>query len=296
MVQKILTISNKDLTVQIDLHGAMLWSVLENGGETEYLWQGDAKYWTGKAPNLFPYIARMTDKRYRLNGQEYGMNIHGFARDNDFQVAKQTTDALMLQFQDTEETRKQYPYHFMLEIGYQLVGNRIDITYRVENKDEKEMYFGIGGHPGFNVPLEEGIKFEDYYLEFGGECEPKRVSFSPDCFVQGEPVLYPLEKNRILHLHHDLFDDDAIVLTGMDSQVTLKSDLGRKAVRVTYPDMTYVGFWHKPHSDAPYVCVEPWSSLPSRKGIVEDLATQPGLVKLAAGETYTNCWSIELMA
>lgn len=296
MEQKIVTISNEALTVQIDLHGAMLWSVRENNGGTEYLWQGDEKYWTGKAPNLFPYIARMTDKRYRLFGQEYEMDIHGFARDNDFQVVKQAADALILQLQDTEETRKRYPYQFTLTIGYQLTENCIDITYHVENKDEKVMYFGVGGHPGFNIPLEEGLKFEDYYLEFGGECKPKRVMFSPDCFVQGEPTPYPLQNDRLLSLHHELFDDDAIVLTEMDSQVTVKSDGGKKAVRVTYPDMPYVGFWHKPHSDAPYVCVEPWSSLPSRKGIVEDLATQPGLVRLPAGEEYINRWSIEIIA
>ena len=28
------------------------------------------------------------------------------------------------------------------------------------------MYFGLGGHPGFNVPLEAGLSFEDYCLEF----------------------------------------------------------------------------------------------------------------------------------
>ena len=28
------------------------------------------------------------------------------------------------------------------------------------------MYFGIGGHPAFNVPLESSLTFEDYYLSF----------------------------------------------------------------------------------------------------------------------------------
>lgn len=295
MEQNILVISNKDLTVQINTFGAGLWSIRENNEGTEYLWQGDKRYWEDKAPNLFPYIARMTNRHYRLNGQEYEMDIHGFAKDSVFQVVKQEADSVTLRLQDCEETRAQYPYYFALEIDYQLKENQLAVSFRVENKDDKTMYFGIGGHPGFFVPLEEGLAFEDYYLEFGKECQPERVSFSADCFVQGEPVPFPLEKNKILPLHHDMFDDDAIILTGMDRQVTLKSDRGRKGVRVSLPDMPYLGFWHRPHTDAPYICIEPWSSLPSRKGIVEDLATQPGLIALEAGAFYRNCWSIEIL-
>ena len=49
---------------------------------------------------------------------------------------------------------------------------------------------------------------------------------------------------------------------------------GVSKVTVSYPDFRYLGFWHKPKTDAPYVCVEPWTSLPSREGIVEDLSLQ----------------------
>lgn len=304
MDNKMQTIVSDKLTVQINPLGASLWSIRENApdndaagncGGTEYLWQGDPKYWTDKAPNLFPYIARMTNKRYILNGQEYGMDIHGFAKVSSFEVVHAQENAVTLRLKDSEETQKQYPYHFLLDITYSLQGNKLDITFHVENQDEKVMYFGIGGHPGFNVPMEEGLGFEDYVLEFAGECKPQRISFSADCFVEGDPVAFPLEADKVLPLHHDLFDDDAIILTDMDSQVTLRSAKGSKAVRVTYPDMKYLGFWHRPHTDAPYVCIEPWSSLPSRKGIVEDLATQPGLMKLEPGAEYNNTWSIEIL-
>lgn len=300
------TIVSDKLIVQINPQGASLWSIKEKaasdpaascGAEqgNEYLWQGDHKYWADKAPNLFPYIARMTNKHYILDGKEYEMDIHGFAKDSLFEVIEVREDAVTLRLKDSEETYKQYPYHFLLDITYKVNDNKLDIIFHVENQDDKVMYFGIGGHPGFNVPMEEGLGFEDYCLEFTQEGQPKRVSFSPDCFVEGEPVDFALEAGRVLPLHHDMFDDDAIILTDMYNQVTLKSDKGSKAVRVTYPDMKYLGFWHRPHTDAPYVCIEPWSSLPSRKGIVEDLATQPGLMKLEAGGVYDNTWSIEIL-
>ena len=284
-------IQNDKLTVTIDPMGAALWSI-QDDCKREYLWQGDERYWKDRAPNLFPYIARLTDKRYTLNGQEYSMDIHGFAKKSLFSVAEQTKEQLVMRLQDTPETYAVYPYHFTFDIRYELIDSKIQITFVVENKDDKTMYFGVGGHPGFNLPLEDGKKFEDYEAYFG-ECQPKKVEFSDDCFVLGM-VPFKLE-NGGLPLRHEMFDNDAIVLGGTNGEVTFRAEGGSRAIKVTYPDMAYLGLWHKPHTDAPYVCIEPWSSLPSRKGIVEDLATQPGLMSLEAGKIYTNQWVIEII-
>lgn len=62
---------------------------------------------------------------------------------------------------------------------------------------------------------------------------------------------------------------------------------------LTYPKMPYVGFWHMPETDAPFLCIEPWSSLQSRDGIVEDISTQPGLNSLEKEAEYCNPWEIE---
>ena len=114
------------------------------------------------------------------------------------------------------------------------------------------------------------------------------MEFSSDCFVTGNTSKYELEGDKCILLKHNLFDDDAIILSNMSKGVTLKSDKGVKAIHVTYPDMPYIGFWHMPKTDAPYVCIEPWSSLPSRKGPIEDLAKQPGLLKLQSMEEHWN--------
>ena len=112
--------------------------------------------------------------------------------------------------------------------------------------------------------------------------------------MTGEDTPFVLEEGVRLPLCHSLFDDDAIILTDMAKRVQLASEKAEKEISVTYPDMKYLGIWHRPKTDAPYVCIEPWSSLPSRKGIVEDLETQPGLVHLAAGEEYRNQFEIEV--
>ncbi len=106
---------------------------------------------------------------------------------------------------------------------------------------------------------------------------------------------YPLENNTTIPLTHELFDNDAIILQDMDKEISLISPKSSKGIRISYPDMTYLGLWHKPQTDAPYVCIEPWTSLPSRDGVVEDLSTQDNLISLPPGEIYSNTWTIEVV-
>lgn len=287
------TIYNEYLTVKIQEKGAQLWSISDN--DTEYLWQGDEKYWGDRAPNLFPYIARMTKGQYEFQGKTYHMDIHGFAKDMIFKAEQISNNHIVFSINHTEETYSQYPFRFSFSVIYKLEGSKLSITYYVRNDDEKTMYFGVGGHPGFNVPFEKDKSFEDYYLEFDSEKGAKRVGFSEDCFVTGELTDFPLEDGVRLSLSHSMFDDDAIVLTDMASSVTLKSRVSTKKICVTYPNMSYLGIWHMPKTDAPYVCIEPWSSLPSRKGVVENLETQPSLVALKAKCEYENGFTIEVV-
>lgn len=286
-------IKNEKLTVNISDLGAQLLSVKTADG-TEYLWQGDDAIWADHAPNLFPHIARLTTGRYTLEGKTYEMKSHGFAKDTVFAVEQESDTHILFRIGDDERTLAQYPYHFAFSVDYKLMGGKLSITYIVENKDGKTMYFGVGGHPGFNVPLEKGLAFEDYYLEFDCVKDALLVGMSEDCYVQGENVPFPLEDGKRLALKHNCFDHDAIILTEMCRAVTLKSDKNSRAVKLTYPDMGYLGIWHRPFTEAPYVCIEPWTSLPARKDVVEDFATQPTLLSLEAGKIYENEYSIEI--
>ena len=104
-----------------------------------------------------------------------------------------------------------------------------------------------------------------------------------------------MEEDRLLPLNHSLFDQDAIVLKDMDRQVTLEAPSGSK-ITVAFPQMPYLGLWHWPKTDAPYICIEPWSSLPSMQGKTAVFEEQKDLISLAPGKTYTNCWSIQIQA
>lgn len=282
-------IENEYLQVIISDAGAELMSIRSTAG-TEYLWQGDPAYWSDRAPNIFPYVARLTDGCYTYQGNTYKLPIHGFAPTAKFAVTNWEKTSVTFVLTDNPEFYEMYPFRFRFSIRYHLEDSILHVEMKVENLDEKPMYFGLGGHPGIRVPMEEGLTFEDYFLEFP-EAELRRVEFTPACFITGKEDPFPIENNR-LPLSHNMFDDDAIVLKGVPGKVALRSEKGRRAVTLIAPDQPVYGFWHMPKTDAPYICLEPWSSLPSRQDVVEDFETQKDLISLEAGKTYSTTWSL----
>jgi galactose mutarotase-like enzyme len=80
----------------------------------------------------------------------------------------------------------------------------------------------------------------------------------------------------------------------MCREVTLRTKTSGRFIRVVYPQMPYLGIWHWPKTDAPYVCIEPWSSLPARDGVEEEFSCKSDLVQLLPGKTYENTWTITI--
>ena len=252
-----LTLQNENLTLCVDPFGAQMMELGSKQG-TQFLWNGDEKYWRDRAPVLFPYVARLTEGCYTLCGERYSMDIHGFAKDSVFSIEEQSADSVTFCLRQTPETLRQYPFRFTFRVRYALRGWTVHVTYSVCNEDEKELPFGIGGHPGFRVPLTGSTGFEDYKLCFSQPCLPDRIGFTGDCYLNGQTEFFPLEDSTTIRLRHELFDEDAIVLKNMARCVSLCSEKTGKSVTVAYPQMPYLGIWHMPHTDAPYVCIEPW--------------------------------------
>lgn len=286
-----ISISNEALQLTVDSHGAQMTSLRTPDG-VEYLWQGDPRYWADQAPLLFPFIGRMTDGHYTLAGKAYPMPMHGFARLCEFTVTAHRQAQLSLELRSTPETMIWYPFSFLLEVTYTLRQNTVDIRYRVCNTDQKTMFFSIGGHPGFNCPLLETERFDDYELLFSERCAPDRVGFTPAVYLSGQDTPYPLRDGRIIPLRHSLFDNDAIILKHAARQVTLCSRKSGRSVCVSYPDMPYVGFWHVNKTEAPFICIEPWSSLPDRQDITEEWSCRSDFLRLAAGKVYETGYCI----
>ena len=81
-------LKNEQLSIVVSEKGAELQSIKDTNGK-EYLWQGDPKYWPRRSPILFPIVCSVNNDTYTVDGKEYHLPRHGFARDTDFKLIAQ---------------------------------------------------------------------------------------------------------------------------------------------------------------------------------------------------------------
>lgn len=278
---------NELLTVEISPLGAELSSIRYQ--DHEFLWQGCQKYWKSRAINLFHFVGRNYQDSYTYEGKTYHINQHGFLRNTILEENQLNDTHGYFHMTDTEETLNVYPFHFDLEIHYHLEETTLSITYQIHNTNDTDMYFGFGGHPGFNIPFVDGHLFNEYQVDFIDANNPKRILYSEDNLPTGEEENYPLHNGTILPLNHSLFDHGILLLknSGHKAVLSHQSKEGY-SIQLEYPDCPYLGLWHTPQSDAPFICLEPWAALPGRDQILEDLSTKPNTIHLKPNEEYTN--------
>ena len=142
-------IENEFLKVRVREYGAELTSVFNKQTNTEHLWQADEAYWPWHAPVLFPTVGRSINDEIVIDGVAYPMEKHGFARKNNFKLLELGETKMVFQLMYNDDTLKLYPYKFEFLIGYRLKGNELVVGYEVRNKDDKPIYFQLGGPPGF---------------------------------------------------------------------------------------------------------------------------------------------------
>ena len=288
------TLKNDILTVQVKEHGAELASIMK--GSTEYLWQADPAFWGRHSPVLFPIVGSVWEKRYRIDGVEYEMGQHGFARDMDFTLVDGNETEVRYRLESSAETLAKYPYPFVLEIAYRLEGNKLDVIWDVYNPSEEDIFFQIGAHPAFYYPDYDPQAPERGFLSFdrteGLECIRIKEKGCVDAVTK-----YPLEipAEGKLPLTRETFDEiDTIVLE--DSQVgnvTLHRNDGSPWLSLSF-DAPVVGIWSPPTKNAPFICLEPWYGRCDRAGYEGDYRDKDWLNRLAPGERFSSVYTIEI--
>lgn len=288
------TISSDKITVISKSEGAELCSIKSNSDGLEYLWQADTSFWSRHAPVLFPIVGKLKDNKTVIEDETYEMGQHGFARDMNFEVVEATSSSITYVLESSEVSKEKYPYEFKLYIGYKVTNSTAEVSYIVENIDKKNIFFSIGAHPGFNCPLEEGEKFEDYYLEFN---KPELIDSYrlKGGVIEAEKKLLFKEKISKLNVSEELFKDDAIMLENMEStELSLRSEKTGRGLTVNYEGFPYLGIWSKPEGGAPFVCLEPWfgiADLVDTSGIYKE---KKGIVELEPGAKFSCSFAISI--
>lgn len=258
-------LENEVLLVEMKTAGAELTRIFHKDTGLEYLWNADSKFWGRHSPVLFPTVGRLVEDTYLVDGKPYHLGQHGFARDRDFQVVEQTEKSVRFELDADEDSLAVYPYKFKLSIIYTIEKNTVAVSYEVENTDNKRIYFSIGAHPAFNLPLTDGTTFEDYYLDFGTEENLETLCLEGP-YRSGEIKKVVDEAARYLPLNYDLFKNDALIFEALkQKEMTIKSDKTPHFVKVSFPEFPFVGVWTA-KAGTPFLCIEPWYGIADGAG------------------------------
>lgn len=286
------TLKNNQLTVKINPKGAELTSIFNNENQTEYLWNADPTFWGKSSPVLFPIVGSLKNNIYRFEGQEYTLPRHGFARDRDFIVEKSKENSVIFLLTHDENSLKVYPFKFEFRLIYSLENNTMNVTYSVKNIGENKMYFSVGGHPAFALPLAENTAYDDYYLEFNKTENFKRWGLTADGLIDTQPFDF-LKDTSQLNLTKKLFYDDAIVFKNLEStSVILKSEKTNRQLKFDFEDFPYVGIWAA--KEANFVCIEPWCGIADSANHNQELTEKEGINCLDIGDIFEKTWRVTL--
>lgn len=278
-------LDNGKVSVAVKQYGAELSSFKSDETGTEYLWQGNPDVWYGQSPILFPIVGTLNSDTYRVNGKEYVLHRHGIARKRDFELKEQTDNSLTLTQSYNDESLKSYPYKYVMDVKFALDGKKLTVSHTVKNADDKDMYFSIGGHPGFNCEIGD-------YLEFEENETLKCEKITPDALLDGK--LYPtLVDEKTIEITKNIFDDDALILSGMKSDtIYLRSNNHANYIKFNFGKAPYLGLWAKP--GASYVCIEPWYGINDNHEVTPDFSQKRDIQKLAPGAEFVFTWSAEI--
>lgn len=288
-----LKISNKFLEVRLESFGAELIGLKDLVDGREYMWQKNPKFWAKCSPILFPFIGSLKDNQYLYKGKSYQITTrHGFARDYNFEINYQDDKSVEFLFGSNEETLKIYPFNFKLYLKYILDGKKLRMEYKVENLGDKRMYFSLGAHPAFAIPIDEKIDYSDYYIEFEKE-ETGDTRVLNGVLIDSKKVEKVFDGKKLV-LAKDKFKNDAIIIENPNSyKVNLKNDKNKYNISFTYEGFRYIAFWNI--VGAEYICLEPWCGISDFDNCNGNIEEKVGIETLETKEKFVKKIEIKIL-
>lgn len=283
-------IGSAHLSAAIDPFGAELTHLRDAEGR-ELMTDADPAFWTGHAPLLFPIVGRLNGDVLRIDGRDYPMTQHGFARRSPFALVERMPAGATFLLEDSAATRAVYPRAFAVRVTYTIVGATLAIDVGIENREAARMLpASFGFHPAFAWPLPYGHPRADHRIVFDAD-EPDALPTLSDGCIATATRRSPLD-GRTLPLTDAVFEDDALIWDAVRSRAVRYGAPGGPRLRVDFPDTPMLGIWSKP--GAAFVCIEPWHGIADPVGFTGEMTQKPGIFTLAPGETRTVTMAVTL--
>lgn len=287
-------ITSKSNSAVLGLEGAQLNSLVKDG--REYLWQGDAQYWSGQAPVCFPIVGVLADGKAKAFGKPCEMKRHGVARINPFDIFEQHKNSVTFIQKSSENTKKQFPFDYELKIKYTIVGDTVTNEYIITNTGSEKMPFVIGGHPAFNCPLCEDEEFEDYKVVFDKPISKPCLRPDHHTGLVDVSKKYDVMKGTdTLNLKHNLFEEnDALIFENCQAKLATLTGKNGKGIKIEFQDMNNLLVWSAV-GNAPFVALEPWTGISNCSDEDEIFENKRGMTVLEPDETVSFKFKITMI-
>jgi galactose mutarotase-like enzyme len=283
-------IENAFLTVDISSLGAEMQSITSADGGS-WLWNGDAAFWTGRAPVLFPIVGKAPGDTLVIDGKPCPMAQHGFARRREFTIEKRSATACRYVLEASDETQAVYPFDFRLTVEHSLDDRTLTVTSTVENRGSEPMPFGFGYHPAFSWPL-PGAEGKPHTVTLVNGGEPLRQPLE-NGLLSTNRTPSPFERGRLV-LAHEMFANDALVFPeGAGDSLAYAAEDG-PSLAFRFDNLPNLALWTKP--GARFLCVEPWHGTAAECGASPELKDRPYTSVLDGGETKRFAFSVTFPA
>ncbi|QRK09509.1 aldose epimerase [Archangium violaceum] len=227
----------------------------------------------GGIPVLFPSPGVLPGGRYTVEGHEFPMRRHGFARDLPWEVRNQEASRVVLALGHSEQTLREFPWRFEALLTVTLEGSALHLSFSAENRDSRPMPLHLGYHPYFHVPQanKAAAHVETDARNAWDNRQGATVSFSGLDLTEPEVDMHLLDHSP--------------------QGTTLERGPGLRPVELAWsPSFTMLVVWTLAGRD--FVCVEPWTAPGGA------LQTGQRLLTVAPGATFSSEFelSVEPMA
>jgi galactose mutarotase-like enzyme len=285
----IIRITSDELVAEISSLGSEMQTLQTTDGR-DWLWNGDAAFWSGRSPILFPIVGKAPNNHVAVDGVSYEMGQHGFARRAEWVLADASTSACRFELESSEATLKVYPFQFLLSLTHSLDGHRLTVTAEVENRDSRPMPFGLGFHSAFLWPL-PGAQGKSHTITLDNGKEPLLTRLE-DGLVTNDKLPSPFSKGR-LTLAHEMFEADAMIFAEDAGKGLTYAAEGGPSLKFSFENLPNLALWQK--VGAPFLCVEPWHGTAAEAQGSAEIAERPYTTMLPAGEKAQFAFTVEII-
>ncbi len=258
---------------EIALRGAELVSWRVNGHHV--LWQGDPAWWAQSAPILFPVVGASRNGQVLVDGRNYPMPLHGFAKDSRFRVMDRQPDSLRLRLESSGESHAHFPFDFILDVTVVLRATQLQFRFDVINSGPVALPYALGFHPGF------AMRDGQASLTFETPEEGHVPTITHQGLIARRTRLLPMQGN-VLPLSAESFSNGAMVFRNARSNALALSG-ARGTVHLTTQGFRHLAVWSKPN--APFICLEAWTAHADFEDFCEELAERGDMIMLAPGQS-----------